>query len=75
VAGIHSPDVAELARREATNWRDPWVALAATEHESRAQRQAALLRRLGAPVVLASEATLEAAVLGEYEFLRRRRRI
>ncbi len=73
VAGIHSPDVAELARREARHWRDPWTALAAAEHESRAQRQAALLRRLGAPVVLASEATLEAAVLGEYEFLRRRR--
>jgi uncharacterized protein (DUF58 family) len=75
VAGIHSPDVAVLARQEATHWRDPWVALAASEHESRAHRQAALLRRLGAPVVLASEATLEAAVLGEYEFLRRRRRI
>jgi uncharacterized protein (DUF58 family) len=75
VAGIHSPDVAGLATREATHWRDPWVALAATEHEARARRQAASLRRLGAPVVLASEATLEAAVLGEYEFLRRRRRI
>jgi len=75
VAGIHSPDVGELARREATHRRDPWVALAATEHESRARRQAALLRRLGAPVVLAPEMSIEAAVLDEYESLRRRRRI
>jgi uncharacterized protein (DUF58 family) len=75
VAGIHSPDVAGLTSREATHWRDPWIALAAAEHEARARRQAALLRRLGAPVVLAPEATLEATVLAEYEFLRRRRRI
>ena len=75
VAGIHSPDAGELARREATHWRDPWVALAAAEQESRVRSQAARLRRLGAPVVLASEASIEAAVLDEYEALRRRRRV
>ncbi|MCC6173587.1 MAG: DUF58 domain-containing protein [Gammaproteobacteria bacterium] len=75
VAGIQSPETAVLARREAHEARDAWVALAAQEQEARVQRQAALLRRLGAPVVLAPEATIESAVLDAYESLRRRRRI
>ncbi len=75
VAGIHSPDIGALARHDATHWRDPWVALAAQEHAARAQRQTGLLRRLGAPVVLVDEASIEDAVLDQYESLRRRRRI
>lgn len=75
VAGIQGPDAAALARSAARDDRDAWVALAAAEHQSRAQRQAALLRRLGAPVVLADASGLEDAVLGAYEQLRRRRRI
>ncbi|MCP5328887.1 MAG: DUF58 domain-containing protein [Steroidobacteraceae bacterium] len=75
VAGIQSPETATLARRAAQNEHEAWVALAAQEHEARVQRQAALLRRLGAPVVLAPEATIESAVLDAYESLRRRRRI
>jgi uncharacterized protein (DUF58 family) len=75
VAGIRSPDTAALARREARDDEDAWVALAAREHEARARRQAALLRRLGAPVVLAAEASIETAVLEAYESLLRRRRV
>ena len=75
VAGIHGPEAAALARREARDDADAWVALAAAEHEARALRQAAALRRLGAPVVLAPEAGIEAAVLQAYEALRRRRRV
>jgi uncharacterized protein (DUF58 family) len=75
LAGIHSRDVSDLANDEARDWRDPWVALAAQEHELRAQAQRASLRKLGAPVIAASEALLEARVLGEYEALRRSRRI
>jgi uncharacterized protein (DUF58 family) len=75
VAGIHSPEISELARREAHDWNDPWVALAAQEHEARAESQRALLRRLGAPVVAATEELLERKVLAEYESLRRSRRI
>lgn len=75
VAGIHGHDAAALARREASDDRDAWVAVAALEAEARAQRQAALLRRLGAPVVLADESGLEDAVLHAYEQLRRRRRV
>jgi uncharacterized protein (DUF58 family) len=75
VAGIHSPQIADLARREAHAWQDPWDSLAAQEHESRAESQRALLRRLGAPVIAATEELLEQKVLAEYESLRRSRRI
>jgi len=75
VAGVHSPEIAGLARSEARNWKDPWVSLAAQEHEARAESQRALLRRLGAPVIAASEELLEKRVLAEYESLRRSRRV
>jgi uncharacterized protein (DUF58 family) len=75
VAGIHSRDISDLARSEAREWQDPWVALAAQEHEARAQSQRALLRRFGAPVIAASEELLERRVLAEYESLRRSRRV
>jgi len=75
VAGIHSPEISALARAEALDWKDPWVSLAAQEHESRAEAQRALLRRLGAPVIAASEELLEKRVLAEYESLRRSRRV
>jgi uncharacterized protein (DUF58 family) len=75
VAGIHGQEISELARAEAQDWRDPWISLAAQEHESRAQTQRELLRRLGAPVIAASEELLERRVLAEYESLRRSRRV
>jgi uncharacterized protein (DUF58 family) len=75
VAGIHSPEISELARSEANDWKDPWVSLAAQEHEDRAESQRALLRRLGAPVIAASEELLERRVLAQYESLRRSRRV
>jgi uncharacterized protein (DUF58 family) len=75
VAGVQSVEISELAHREAVGWRDPWVALAAQEHEARASAQRALLRRLGAPVIATREEFLEQAVFDEYEALRRSRRI
>jgi uncharacterized protein (DUF58 family) len=75
VAGVHSDEIASLARREARIWRDPWIALAAQEHETRAAAQRTLLRRLGAPVIATREDLLEQAVFDEYEFLRRSRRV
>jgi uncharacterized protein (DUF58 family) len=75
VAGVRSPEIATLARREAHGWLDPWIALAAAEHETRSAAQRALLQRLGAPVVAASAETLEEAVFAEYEALRRARRV
>lgn len=75
VAGVRSPEIATFAGGEAREWSDPWVALAAQEHEARAALQRSLLRRLGAPVIVASEELLERAVLAEYETLRRTRRV
>jgi uncharacterized protein (DUF58 family) len=75
VAGIHSPEISALARREAHDWKDPWVSLAAQEYEARAESQRALLRRLGAPVIAAPAELLEQKVLAQYESLRRSRRI
>ncbi len=75
VAGAHSDEIAELARREPRSWRDPWIALAAQEHETRAAAQRTLLRRLGAPVIATKEDLLEQSVFDEYEALRRSRRV
>jgi uncharacterized protein (DUF58 family) len=75
VAGVHNAEIAELTHREAVSWKDPWIALAAQSHESRATSQRALLRRLGAPVIATKEELLEQAVFAEYESLRRSRRI
>jgi uncharacterized protein (DUF58 family) len=75
IAGAHSEEIAQLARREARVWRDPWIALAAQEHETRAAAQRTFLRRLGAPVIATREELLEQAVFDEYESLRRSRRV
>jgi uncharacterized protein (DUF58 family) len=75
IAGVRSTEIADLSRREARGWRDPWIALAAQEHEARAAAQRVLLRRLGAPVIAAREDQLEQAVFTEYEALRRSRRV
>lgn len=75
VAGVHSPEISALADSEAQDWKDPWISLAAQEHQARAQSQRALLRGLGAPVIAAPEELLEKRVLAEYESLRRSRRI
>ena len=75
VAGVHSGEIEGLARASAREWQDPWIALAAAEHEERANRQRLLLQRLGAPVVAASAQRLESVLFEYYEALRRSRRI
>ena len=75
IAGVHSGEIAALARRVSREWQDPWISLAAAEHEERAARQRALLERLGAPVVAAPAEQLEAALFERYEALRRSRRV
>jgi uncharacterized protein (DUF58 family) len=75
VAGVHSGEVQALARSEAREWQDPWVALAASEHEKRALTQRALLRRGGVEVVAAAANALQAALFDRYEALRRARRV
>jgi uncharacterized protein (DUF58 family) len=75
VAGVRSPEIAGLAVSEAHSWSDPWVALAAQEHEARVALQRLQLRRLGAPVIVTSAQLLERTLLAEYESLRRSRRV
>ncbi len=75
VAGVHSAEIGELARAPASEWQDPWVALAAQEQERRAAAQRALLERLGAPVVAATPARLKQVLYERYEALRRSRRV
>ena len=75
IAGVHGREIDELARAKARGWLDPWIALAAQEQLSRADTQRRLLRRVGAPVIATREELLEAAVLAEYELLRRSRRV
>jgi hypothetical protein len=75
VAGVRSPEIAKLAVGEAREWSDPWVALAAQEHEARAALQRMMLKRLGAPVIVTAAELLEKALLAEYERLRQSRRV
>ena len=75
VAGVQSPEIHELARAAARNRRDPWVGLAALEHERRAAARRLQLQRFGAPVIAAPEGALQERIFAEYERLRRRRRV
>jgi uncharacterized protein (DUF58 family) len=75
VAGARSGEVGALTRSAARTWEDPWVALAAAQHEEHGALRRSLLARLGAPVVTAPAESLEAAVFAEYEALRRSRRV
>ena len=75
VAGVLSSEIAALAQGEAHAWEDPWISLAAQEHQKRAAGQRGLLQSLGVPVVAATVERLEAALFGRYEQLRRSRRI
>jgi len=75
IAGVHSAEIESLAQRVSRQWQDPWISLAAAEHEQRAAGQRALLQRLGAPVVAVPAERLEAALFERYEMLRRSRRI
>jgi len=75
VAGVQSGEIAQLSRARARDWQDPYVSLAAAEHEERTAGQRALLARLGAPVVAAPAARLEEELFARYESLRRARRV
>jgi uncharacterized protein (DUF58 family) len=70
VAGIRNEEVAALAVSD-----DPWVALAAQEHDERVALQRSRLIGLGAPVVMATPGLLEKRLFAQYETLRRSRRV
>ena len=75
VAAPHAAEIARLAEAPAREWRDPAIALAAREHQQRAQLQVATLRRKGIVVLDEPDDKLDRAVLDAYLNLRQRRRI
>jgi uncharacterized protein (DUF58 family) len=75
VAGVQSGEIAALAQRAARSWQDPYIALAAEEHQARAAGQRALLQRLGTPLIASPPQHLERDLFARYEWLRRARRI
>lgn len=75
IAGVESRAIEALAMRPARDWLDPYVSLAAREHQASAAVQRAVFGRLGVPVIAAREEKLAEVVFDEYERLRLARRI
>ena len=75
VAGLASPEAQALSHARAANWLGPYEALAAQEYCTRLARNAAALRALGAPTLLALPNQMERAVLDAYAEFRLKRRI
>lgn len=75
IAGLASPEAQALARDPAQGWLAPYEALAAQEYCSRLERNAAALRALGAPTLLARPDQMERAVFEAYAEFRLRRRV
>jgi uncharacterized protein (DUF58 family) len=75
VAAPQAAEIARLAARPASDWRDPSIALAAREHAQRARQQIANLHRRGVVVLDEPDDKLDRAVLDAYLQLRRRRRV
>jgi uncharacterized protein (DUF58 family) len=75
VAGLASPEAQTLAHARAGSWLNPYEALAAQEYCTRLARNAAALRALGAPTLLALPDQMERAVFEAYTEFRMRRRV
>jgi uncharacterized protein (DUF58 family) len=75
VAAPRAAEIASLAGKTASDWRDPSIALAAREHAQRARAQIANLNRRGVIVLDEPDDRLDRAVLDTYLALRRRRRV
>jgi uncharacterized protein (DUF58 family) len=75
VAGLASPEAQSLAHAKANAWLGPYEALAAQEYCARLARNAAALRALGAPTLLALPHQMERAVFDAYTEFRTRRRV
>ena len=75
VAAPHAAEIDRLAEAPAREWRDPSIAIAAREHQRRAQAQVAALRRQGVVVLDEPDDELARAVVESYLKLRTRKRI
>jgi uncharacterized protein (DUF58 family) len=75
VAGLASPEAQALAYGQRSGWLAPYEALAAQEYCTRLAKNAAALRALGAPTLLALPNQMERAVFEAYSEFRIRRRV
>lgn len=75
VAGLASSAAQSLAHAKTGAWLGPYEALAAQEYCARLARNAAALRALGAPTLLALPHQMERAVFDAYTGFRTRRRV
>ncbi len=75
VAAPHAAEIERLAEAPAREWRDPSIAIAAREHQRRAQAQVAALRHQGVVVLDEPDDELDRAVVESYLRLRTRKRI
>src|SRR5690606_27250230 len=75
VAGLSSAAAEPLAHSTASDWLDPWRALAAQEYCTGLARKVQALRGLGAPALVARPEQLERAVLEAYAKFRLQRRV
>lgn len=75
VAAPQAAEIARLAAMPAADWRDPAIAIAAREHQARAQVQVATLRKSGVVVLDEPDDGLDEAVFASYLRLRQRRRV
>ncbi|MYD96814.1 MAG: DUF58 domain-containing protein [Gammaproteobacteria bacterium] len=75
VTGLVAEEVDHVASDEATEWLDPYVALAATDYRRGLTNSAAGLRHLGAIPLITRAATLESCVLEQYHLLKTHRRV
>jgi uncharacterized protein (DUF58 family) len=75
IAGLASSEAQSLAHTRAGGWLGPYESLAAQEYVTRLARNAAALRALGAPTLLALPDQMERAVLAAYAEFRVRRRV
>jgi uncharacterized protein (DUF58 family) len=75
VAGLSSAAAESLASSIASDWLDPFEALAAQEYCTGLDRKVQALRALGVPALVARPEQLERAVLEAYGRFRQRRRV
>jgi uncharacterized protein (DUF58 family) len=75
VVGLVSEDVIELANLEAKTWLDPYRSLAGREYRRHVKASIARLAQLGAQALAARPRELDRRVLGQYDLLRRQRRV
>jgi uncharacterized protein (DUF58 family) len=75
VASMIGADVSVLAGAKARSHIDPFTSLATAEYRNTVLANAEAARRLGAQAIVTRPSELQAKVIGEYQLLKRQRRV